>query len=173
MDRQRFDASADQDLDRHQHEHSDPNRHQNDADFPMKTPRSVADPGCSSRIPDPGSWIRIFSIPDPGFFFSGGFFWILNYFIQHCFICRPSDSTVPVNAGIEPRTVSTKALGWLSDAVTTRLDLIHSRKSDDPGCSSRIRILTFYPSLIQGAKRHRIADPGSATLPPSLWFGLV
>jgi hypothetical protein len=31
----------------------------------------------------------------------------------------------------------------------------------DPGCSSRIRILTFYPSLIQGTKAQ---DPGSATL---------
>jgi hypothetical protein len=29
------------------------------------------------------------------------------YFIQHCFICRPSDSTVSVDAGIEPRTVAT------------------------------------------------------------------
>jgi hypothetical protein len=26
------------------------------------------------------------------------------YTIQHCFICRPSDSTVPEDAGIEPRT---------------------------------------------------------------------
>ncbi len=33
------------------------------------------------------------------------------YFIQHCFICRPSDSTVSEDAGIEPRTVATSALG--------------------------------------------------------------
>jgi hypothetical protein len=32
------------------------------------------------------------------------------YYIQHCFICRPSDSTVPTDAGIEPRTVATGAL---------------------------------------------------------------
>ncbi len=32
------------------------------------------------------------------------------YNIQHCFICRPSDSTVPKDAGIEPRTVATGAL---------------------------------------------------------------
>jgi hypothetical protein len=25
-----------------------------------------------------------------------------SYYIQHCFICRPSDSTVPTDAGIEP-----------------------------------------------------------------------
>ncbi len=39
--------------------------------------------------------------------FFGDFF---SYFIQHCFICRPSDSTVPTDAGIEPRTVATGAL---------------------------------------------------------------
>jgi hypothetical protein len=33
-----------------------------------------------------------------------------------------------------------------------------SRKYD-PGCSSRIRILTFHPSRIQRSKRHRIPDP--------------
>ncbi len=32
------------------------------------------------------------------------------YFIQHCFICRPSDSTVSAVAGMEPRTVATSAL---------------------------------------------------------------
>ncbi len=32
------------------------------------------------------------------------------YCIQHCFICRPSDSTVLEDAGMEPRTVATSAL---------------------------------------------------------------
>jgi hypothetical protein len=42
----------------------------------------------------------------------GDFFVFLNfmYDIQHCFICRPSDSTVPEDAGIEPRIVATTAL---------------------------------------------------------------
>jgi hypothetical protein len=41
-----------------------------------------------------------------------------------------------------------------------------SSKKYDPGCSSRIRMLTFsHPrSRIQGSKRHLIPDPGSATL---------
>jgi hypothetical protein len=41
-----------------------------------------------------------------------GIFWIfyLMYVIQHCFICRPSDSTVSEDAGIEPRTVATLEL---------------------------------------------------------------
>jgi hypothetical protein len=44
--------------------------------------------------------------------------YFFSYFIQHCFICRPSDSTVPTDAWIEPRTVATSAL------AATWLDLI-------------------------------------------------
>jgi hypothetical protein len=36
----------------------------------------------------------------------------MYYFIQHCIICNPSDSTVSEDAGIEPRLI-------------IRLDLIH------------------------------------------------
>jgi hypothetical protein len=32
------------------------------------------------------------------------------FFIEHCFICRPSDSILSEDAGIEPRTVATSAL---------------------------------------------------------------
>jgi hypothetical protein len=39
-----------------------------------------------------------------------------------------------------------------------------SSRKYDPVCSSRIRILTFYPSRIQGSKRHRIPD-----LDPKHW----
>jgi hypothetical protein len=52
------------------------------------------------------------------------------YCIQHCFICRPSDSTVSDVAGIEPRTVATSALAV--SALTTRLDLIHIEKQKSP-----------------------------------------
>jgi hypothetical protein len=45
------------------------------------------------------------------------------YYIQHCFICRPSDSTVSEDAGTEPRTVATTAL--TVGALTTWLNLIH------------------------------------------------
>ncbi len=45
-------------------------------------------------------------------FFRGIFFMISKYFIQHCFICRPSDFTLPEDAGIEPRTISTSALAF-------------------------------------------------------------
>jgi hypothetical protein len=50
----------------------------------------------------------------PHFFFLnifwGDFFSFVYYNIQQGFICRPSDSTVPTDAGIEPRTVATGAL---------------------------------------------------------------
>jgi hypothetical protein len=39
-------------------------------------------------------------------YFLGGFFSFCSYNIQHCFICRSSDSTVLTDAGIEPRTVA-------------------------------------------------------------------
>ncbi len=52
-------------------------------------------------------------------------FWgFLKYFIQHCFICRHSDSTVSEDAGIAPRTVTTLALTFRYSRVTIQLDLI-------------------------------------------------
>jgi hypothetical protein len=55
------------------------------------------------------------------FLFKERFFWdfLFNfyffiYYIQHCFICRPSDST---DAGIEPRTVATGALALGSQTL--------------------------------------------------------
>jgi hypothetical protein len=35
---------------------------------------------------------------------------LMGNFIQHCFIYRPSDSSVSEDAGMEPRTVATVAL---------------------------------------------------------------
>ncbi len=58
-----------------------------------------------------------------------GVFFLFVYDIQHCFFCCPSDSTVSEDAEIEPRTVATTAL-----ALTTRLDLIHTRLDLIPLC---------------------------------------
>jgi hypothetical protein len=52
-------------------------------------------------------------------------------YIQHCFICRPSDSTVSTDAGIEPRTVA--LVHWQSDALTTD----HIRPRSNPYYISR------------------------------------
>jgi hypothetical protein len=45
-----------------------------------------------------------------GFYSIGWKVFLFMYHNQHCFICRPSDSTVSEDAGIEPRTVATSAL---------------------------------------------------------------
>jgi hypothetical protein len=70
--------------------------------------------------------------------FTPGLAWIFLNYIQHCFICRPPDSSVSEDAGIEPRTGATLSLGvrhsnhsvsslqlTLLDLNYTRLDLIH------------------------------------------------
>ncbi len=40
------------------------------------------------------------------FFFLGGGGIFFMYYIQHCFICRPTESIVPMDAGIESRTIA-------------------------------------------------------------------
>jgi hypothetical protein len=52
------------------------------------------------------------------------FLGLFMYFIQPCFICRPSDSTVSKDAGIVPRNCCDIG-NWQSYILTTRLDLIH------------------------------------------------
>ncbi len=73
------------------------------------------------------------------YIFRGDFF---SYFIQHCFICRPSDSTVPMDAGIEPRTVAAGASAVRRS--NTRLDLIRRL---DPICS----FLMLYDASLLGS----------------------
>ncbi len=67
--------------------------------------------------PDTGASTNWTERPAPEYFvyLTGGFSWIFYffksmYFIQHCFLCRPSASTASEDAGIEPRTVDTSAL---------------------------------------------------------------
>ncbi len=52
------------------------------------------------------------------------------YCIQHCFICRPSDSTASEDAGIEPRTVVTTAL--TVKRSNHSLNLIHNSAKSHP-----------------------------------------
>jgi len=53
--------------------------------------------------------------------FLGWFFGFLKYFIQHCLICRPSDSTV--SEGCWDRTLECCDFG-IGSSITSRLDLI-------------------------------------------------
>jgi hypothetical protein len=63
----------------------------------------------------------------PYFFFKGGYFFLFfMYDIQHCFICRPSDSTVSEDAGIEPRTVATTTLAVRRSNHSARSHPVHS-----------------------------------------------
>jgi hypothetical protein len=87
-----------------------------------------------------------------------GFFLFFPYYIQHCFFCRPSDSTVPTDAGIEPRTVATGALagrrskhftiGRYRYALISELYICFMQ-----GCGAEM----FIPD--PGSKSHRIPDP--------------
>jgi hypothetical protein len=52
-----------------------------------------------------------------------GFFYFFSHNIQHCFICRPSDTTVRWMLGSNPGPL--QLVHWQSDALTTRKDLIH------------------------------------------------
>jgi hypothetical protein len=69
------------------------------------------DPGSGMENTDLG-WEKFGSATVFFFIFLGGdLFLFFSYYIQHCFICRSSDSTVATDAGIEPRTVAAGALG--------------------------------------------------------------
>jgi hypothetical protein len=48
------------------------------------------------------------------------------YVIQHPFICRPSDTTVSEDAGIEPRICCDFGIDSQTLYLTTWLDLIHT-----------------------------------------------
>jgi hypothetical protein len=99
-----------------------------------------------SSVADPGC---LFRIPDPTFFHPG---------------FRIRTVSIP-----DPGSAS-QNLSFLTPKNQKKWFL--SSRKYDPGCSSRIRMLTFYPSRIQGSKRHQIPDPdpgtGSATLVVSI-----
>jgi hypothetical protein len=49
----------------------------------------------------------------PFFFFFRRIFWIFQYFIQHCFICLPSDATVPVRWMLGSNPGQLRLRNWL------------------------------------------------------------
>ncbi len=60
-------------------------------------------------------------------YFLGDFF----VHIQQCFICRPSDSTMSTDAGIESNPGSLQLVQWQSSALTTKLDIIRNEINPD------------------------------------------
>ncbi len=92
--------------------------------------------------------IQFASIEGSGFllsffliFFRGIFIFLfifLSSYIQHCLICRSSDSTMPTDAGIEPRTVATGALTVRPSNHQARSHS-HQARSHSP----RLDLITF------------------------------
>ncbi len=58
-------------------------------------------------------------------FFKGDFlhFFLFKYTIQHCFICRQSDTTVSEDAGIDPGLL--RFCRWQLESLICKLDLIN------------------------------------------------
>jgi hypothetical protein len=90
-------------------------------------------------------------------------FFFFMYCIRHCFICRPSDSTVSEDAKIEPMTVATSTLAVRlsnhsarSHPQSARSDLIHnsarSHPSFDEMVGGRERTLSFMIKLGGGGE---------------------
>ncbi len=73
---------------------------------------------------------------------TGTFFllFLLKYIIQHCCICRPTDSTVSEDAGIKPNPGLFGLWHWQSDALTTWLDVI---QQELPYCFIRGSVKKF------------------------------
>ncbi len=70
--------------------------------------------------------IRICTINSSLIFNRGFLIFFVIYFIQHCFICRPSNSNVCRRMlGSNPGRL--RLWPWQSDALTSRLDVIHTR----------------------------------------------
>ena len=80
------------------------------------------------------------------------------YFIQHCFICRPSDSIVSKDAGIEPRTVATSAL------VVRRSG--HSATSHPHSATTHPHSATSHPHSALSHPHSASSHPHSATSHP-------
>ncbi len=51
-------------------------------------------------------------------------YFVIKFVIQHWFICRPSDSSVSEDAGIEPMTVATFAMA-VRRSNPSPIDLLH------------------------------------------------
>jgi hypothetical protein len=80
--------------------------------------------------------------------------------IQHCFICRLSDSTVSEDAGIEPRSVATSAF------AVRRLHFIHPASSHSQSGTSHPLSATSHPQSATSHPQSATSHPQSATSHP-------
>jgi hypothetical protein len=84
--------------------------------------------------------------------FKGGFLWIFSFYVRHCFICHPSDSTVRM-LGSNPGQLRLRH--WQSVALTTMLDLIHNRLDL---IHTRLDLIHTRLDLIHAIKNNAIAN---------------
>ncbi len=122
------------------------------------------DPGSGINIPDPQHWEKQLQVhlPPPDEYRVAsdkarlGTAWAsnqVNYnIIGACVADLEWLSRIGIFSIPDPGSASKNL------SILTQKLFLSSRKHD-PGCSSRIRILIFYPSRIPGLKSHRISDP--------------
>ncbi len=121
-------------------------------------------------------------------FLKGNFFGffsllVLQHCIQHCFICRPSDSTISEDAGIESRTGATTALAFRRSNHSARSHPLsarshpHSARSHPLSARSHPHSARSYPlsarSHPHSARSHQhsaISHPHSARSHPVLKY---
>jgi hypothetical protein len=81
-------------------------------------------------------------------------FVLFMYYIQHCFICCPSDFTVSEDAGIEPRTVATLTLAVRGSNHSVRSHpqsvKSHPQSARSHPQSAKSQILSFHSELSDG-----------------------
>ncbi len=87
------------------------------------------------------------------------------YVIQHCFICRTSDSTVSEDAGIEPRTVTTLALTALRSSHSARSHP-HSARSHSHSARSHPHSARSHPHSARFHSHSARSHPHSARSHP-------
>ncbi len=84
------------------------------------------------------------------------------YVLFHCILKDIySGSRIPIFSNLDPGSAS-KNFSILTQKIVSQL------RKYDPGCSSCIRILIFYPSRIQGVKK--APDPGSGSATLGDWY---
>ncbi len=89
------------------------------------------------------------------FFSQGNFFLIFQYFIQHCFICCPSDFTVLVNAGIE-HLFLVKILKFFVNSVLWICFLVRKIQIQDLGSGMEKSRSRIKPWILNTGKQHQI-----------------
>ena len=89
-----------------------------------------------------------------------------KYCMQHCFICRPSDSTVSEDAGIEPRTVATSAMAVRrSNYLSTRASAASGRVCTTEECAVPGGVYTTEASAASG----RVCTTKECTAPGGVY----